>query len=302
MRNSQKKHSGAIKRNVIIILALLCIAIGSYSYFFSQVPQQLAIEQTQEEKISDTLETNLNTEKPLSDKVLDEQSRVKADLIVATPKITPIIKTVVAVAPKKRASKVLPQLDNSDPLLIQKSRSFLRNSEQRRLLINIGIVRNFVVFIDNFSRGILLTQFSNFNAPQQRFLIEKQDHNLFLNKKSYQRYDIYANVIANMNTALVIKEYKKLQPLFDEAYSDLGYPKNAFNATLSLAIENVLQAPILEGNILLVAPSVMYRFADEDLESLPATQKLLIRMGPDNSIKIKHKLREIQRALDKLSN
>ncbi len=41
----------------------------------------------------------------------------------------------------------------------------------------------------------------------------------------------------------------------------------------------------------------MYTFADDSYESLPAAQKQLLRMGPDNIQRVKDKLREIRRAL-----
>jgi hypothetical protein len=41
----------------------------------------------------------------------------------------------------------------------------------------------------------------------------------------------------------------------------------------------------------------MYVFADPALESRPAGQKLLIRMGPDNAAVIKTKLDELRAAI-----
>jgi hypothetical protein len=38
----------------------------------------------------------------------------------------------------------------------------------------------------------------------------------------------------------------------------------------------------------------MYTFADPTLEALPAGQKLLIRMGPENAAVIKAKLKELR--------
>jgi hypothetical protein len=41
-------------------------------------------------------------------------------------------------------------------------------------------------------------------------------------------------------------------------------------------------------------PWVHYRFADPELESLAAGQKILLRMGPDNERRLKAKLRELR--------
>ena len=47
----------------------------------------------------------------------------------------------------------------------------------------------------------------------------------------------------------------------------------------------------------LIKPEAYYLFADEDLESLSAGQKILIRMGPDNAARVKAKLVEIRAVL-----
>ncbi|WP_094752021.1 DUF3014 domain-containing protein [Psychromonas sp. CD1] len=282
MVNIKKNHYGTITTNIVIILAALCVALGGYTYYSNQLP-------VQKEKNKPIA---IDTHKKNASIIVQEVKRSTRRIV--TNNKPSIVKTV-----QIKKTPVLPELDNSDPLLIQNSQSLFKNIEQEKLLIKTDIVRNFVVFVDNFSQGVLLTQFSNFKAPKQRFLVEKQNHNLYLNPKSYQRYNIYADIIANIDTTLIMQEYKKLQPLFDKAYSDISYNQQSFNTILSLAIENVLQTPIIEDSIELVSPSVMYRFADDDLETLPATQKLLIRMGPKNTIKIKNKLRDIQKILDK---
>jgi hypothetical protein len=49
--------------------------------------------------------------------------------------------------------------------------------------------------------------------------------------------------------------------------------------------------------IALQRPNVLYEFADPELESLSAGQKLLIRMGSQNAGRIKGKLKEWRAAL-----
>jgi hypothetical protein len=88
-----------------------------------------------------------------------------------------------------------------------------------------------------------------------------------------------------------------MQPLFQQAYEDLGNPNRLFNARLLEVIDHLLQTPDVREPVRLVRPSVYYKYADPKLESLSSGQKLLIRMGPENAGAIKAKLREIQAAL-----
>ena len=80
-------------------------------------------------------------------------------------------------------------------------------------------------------------------------------------------------------------------------YEDLGNPDKSFTARLREVIDHLLQTPTPRGEIALVQPSVLYRYADERLEKLSAGQKVLIRMGVDNATVVKGKLREIQAEL-----
>jgi hypothetical protein len=64
-------------------------------------------------------------------------------------------------------------------------------------------------------------------------------------------------------------------------------------------IDHLLQAPEVSAPIRLVQPKVFYEYADTDLESRSAGQKLLIRMGPANSRAIKAKLREFRAEIAK---
>src|SRR2546430_13751137 len=59
-------------------------------------------------------------------------------------------------------------------------------------------------------------------------------------------------------------------------------------------IDQLLQAPEVSAPIKLVQPKVFYEYADADLESRSAGQKLLIRMGAANARAIKAKLREFR--------
>jgi len=59
-------------------------------------------------------------------------------------------------------------------------------------------------------------------------------------------------------------------------------------------IDHLLQAPEASGPIQLVQPKVMFQYADPNLESRSAGQKLLLRMGPANERIVKQKLREFR--------
>jgi hypothetical protein len=55
--------------------------------------------------------------------------------------------------------------------------------------------------------------------------------------------------------------------------------------------------PELAAPVKLLRPGVLYEFADPDLETRSAGEKILLRMGPENAARVKPKLWEIRRDL-----
>jgi hypothetical protein len=282
-----KKNNNKPLKVIILIFGVLLIAAGITPYINSYllIPQT---ESTEEEFfVSPISETNKNDNVPQETELipLNEEDARAAKLAV-----------LQEIANSKNDSLTLPQLDNSDDFVIDK----LTNSEDKSLFISLDIIRKLVVFIDNFSRGELVSNFSPLRKPIGNFLVDKQDGVITINQESYHRYDKYAQTINNIDTDNFIYLYALLTPLIDEAYQDIGYPSGSFTQTFINAIEHLLETPIIRYKLELISPSVMYKFAEESLESLPDTQKLMLRMGPDNLQLIKFKLREIQNQLEDL--
>jgi hypothetical protein len=100
-----------------------------------------------------------------------------------------------------------------------------------------------------------------------------------------------------MDTARLIEAYRLHQPLFDEAFAELGYGDVAFDDRLMETIDGLLATPEVSDPIRLIKPEAYFLFADPQLESLSAGQKILVRMGSDNASRVKAKLREIRAAL-----
>jgi hypothetical protein len=114
------------------------------------------------------------------------------------------------------------------------------------------------------------------------------------------RYVPYVRVLESLDTPALIKRYVESYPLFQRAYVELGFPNANFNDRLVAAIDDMLAAPEVSGPVKLVRPKVLYQFADPELESRSAGQKIMLRMGGENAARVKAKLREIRRELTRL--
>lgn len=194
----------------------------------------------------------------------------------------------------------LPDLDNSDPLAMEQLSRLNDIGALESLLAPRELLRNFVTFVDNLSRGQLETTYSPLTRPGQRFQVIEQGDRLYIDPNSYQRYDIYVDIITAIDISAGINSYQRLRPLIQQAYAELGYPDDDFSLTLQDAISQLLAAPVIDQPIELVAPSAMYQFMDSRLQALPAAQKLMIRIGSDNYQRLRPVLERWQTALEQL--
>lgn len=278
-----KSFAGAI----IIALGIIMIIGGIYPYLSNknQTPEPIA-------NIESTDETPPTAQKQVDTAtVIEEKS-------VTVPQTEP--KVIAESAPEIEESSKLPSLDDSDAIALASAQQLSSIPGYSLLLNKQEIIRNFVVFIDNFSRGELVANFSPLGKPSEPFTIIKAEKKMLLNPESYNRYNLYAEIVNSINIESAISQYHALQPLLDQAYQEIAYPDGAFHHVIIDAIDIVLSAPIVREPIELIAPSAMYKYADPELEALPDAQKLLLRMGPDNILKLKTKLQQIQSALQEL--
>lgn len=189
-------------------------------------------------------------------------------------------------------------LDDSDPAVRQLADEMVLPPQLESLLIPAELVRKATVFIDALSKGDVLRKSVTVLKPEGKFSATKMSDKVYiLNPDSYHRYDALTEAFVDLNAEAVVSAYVKMASLFEEAYEELGYPDGSFRETIIKAIDLLQQTPVLDEEVQLVRPSVMYKFADSELESLSAAEKQLIRMGPANTRKIQSKLAQIELVL-----
>lgn len=284
--NHDKKSTGnSMEIYIVIAIALVIIVGGTYFYNTKNTapspespPITAAEPITEQQPVAPAVEEAAPVTEPAP------EPEPEPELIVEQSEPAPAIE--------------LPTLDNSDGMALESAQQLSWLPTYASLLNTKNVIRNFVTFIDNLSRGELVAKFSPLIKPSEKFSVTELDNRIFLNEESYSRYDLYVDIVNSINVEFAMSQYAVLKPLFDEAYQELGYQDNSFDNALFRAIETALNAPIIREPIELVAPSVMYKFADPELEQLPSAQKLLIRMGPNNMIKLRAKLQQIQHALE----
>ena len=191
----------------------------------------------------------------------------------------------------------LPSLADSDPALSDALRQIVGAAAVKDYLLPESIIRHLVVTIDNLPRQKVAVQKRPTSAVGGSFVADGDELHATLNPQNFARYQPMVAVIGKLDMQKLAGVYVRFYPLFQHAYQDLGYPNGYFNDRLVQVIDSLLATPQPAGPIDLVRPNVMYLYADPALESRPAGQKLLIRMGPENAATIKAKLSELRTAI-----
>jgi Protein of unknown function (DUF3014) len=195
------------------------------------------------------------------------------------------------------AQAPLPALADSDTALSDALRLLAGDSAVKDYLLPENIIRHLVVTIDNLPRQKVAVVKRPTPPVAGSFIADGDELHATLNPQNFARYQPLVAVVSKLDTQQLAAVYVRFYPLFQQAYQDLGYPNGYFNDRLVQVIDNLLATPQPAGPIALVRPNVMYTFADPALESRPAGQKMLIRMGPDNAAAIKAKLMQLRAAI-----
>ncbi len=281
-RIAPQEKSASVNTLAMVAVAVALVLSGGAYYYFTDAepapePQQLPVQ--------------------IPDITPDEPLVTIAD--IPEPEIEEVIEPVEIIEQPAQLPEIepLPSLTESDEFVHNKTVVIADGMKIEPLLVEENIVRHFVVFVDNLAQGEVARKVSPLKAPNRAFTVSDITNKTYLNPDSYHRYDLYANFIANLDEEQLSATYKELTPLLSEAFEELGYSEMTFNQRMDEAIDIMLDAPIIEQPIELDGVSVNYQFVDPQLEALPNAQKLLVRMGPENTKKVKAALRKLKKNL-----
>ena len=221
------------------------------------------------------------------------------------PPAKPVIEHPVAQTPEELAAAApaldleqpLPKLQESDAPMAAILARLFADQKLDRLFILEHFIERFVVMVDNLPQPQLSKDHRPIRQTPGTFLAHGEREQLTIDPANYQRYTPLVKMLAALDTRQTVAVYKRLYPLFQEAYENLGYPGAYFNDRLIEVIDHLLATPQVVGPVYLVQPKALYLFADPDMEALSAGRKILIRCGPENAIRIKWILHDYRREL-----
>jgi hypothetical protein len=202
----------------------------------------------------------------------------------------------------------LPPLAEADSLVTDALFTLLGRGPVQSLLQTDGFVRRVVATVDNLPNATATARLWPVQPTAQRFLVHGEGEHTTIAAGNAGRYGALLSFAEAIPLEQAVQLYARLYPLFQQAYVELGYPRGYFNDRLIAVLDHLLQAPEPQGPIAVrllevrgtmadPRPWVRYEFADPQLQSLSAGQKMLVRMGPANATRAKTVLTKLRRLL-----
>jgi hypothetical protein len=212
----------------------------------------------------------------------------------AAPRIVHPLEPATAPA---AGARPLPALAESDPYVKDALTELLGRKPVATFLNLDGFARSFVTTVDNLANERAQAPLWPVKTTPGNFQTAPRGAATFITDENAGRYTAFLRFVDAVDTRKAVGLYRRLYPLFQEAYEELGYPGKYFNDRVVEVIDHLLETPELpeppavkrievEGT----RPSGLYQFADPALEARSAGQKILLRVGPDNAAKLKAKL------------
>jgi hypothetical protein len=191
----------------------------------------------------------------------------------------------------------LPSLDNSDAMMRETVTGLVGRKAFEAMVYPTQLVRRIVATVDNLPRETAPRRVMPLEPVPGSFGVAQAAEGFTLASANAERYAPYVRVFQTLDTRALARRYFDSYALFQRAYAELGFPNQRFHDRLLEAIDDLIEAPEPAGAVKLERPKVLYVFADPELETLSAGQKIMIRMGAQNAAKVKAKLRELRREL-----
>lgn len=270
--NSTSESSVQSSGTSLIFVGLVVVVVAVFAYLFLQ---------------NDSPTVSVDEPTPITEPVVVEpvpEPEVEPTEPEAFEPIEPIAEPIDLVP-------TLPELDSSDDYVFNTLTELSFRKELTSLILTDDLIRRMVVFTDNFAKGDMAYSHLPLKTPHGHFSAVKvstEGEDVYrLTEANVVRYQPYIELLNSFEPDTLVDNFIEVKPLFEQAYAELGYPNKNFNDVLQQAIDKVLDFKQPSNDPKLVRPSVIFEYQDPNIESLPETDKFLMRLGKENLLQLK---------------
>jgi len=208
----------------------------------------------------------------------------------------PVPRQVLEEPPEREA---LPSLTESDQVILDALAGLMGSERVMKLFYGTRLINKFVAVVDNLPRKKLPVAVMPVRRAAGAFIVEGSQDAWIISPPNAARYSGYVAFAEAVDASKLADIYVRFYPLLQQAYEEMGYPGKYFNDRLLVAIDDLLSAPLAPKPVRLVRPGVFYLYADPNLEARSSGQKILMRIGVADAVKIKKKLDEIKKQIQR---
>jgi len=193
----------------------------------------------------------------------------------------------------------LPPLGQMDIFLRALLASLSASPELARWLATDDLIQQMAHAIDLVSRGQSPSPELGVLRPEGLFQTSGSSRATTIDPATYRRFDGLARAVASLDPASVAAAYRTIRPRLEEAYRGLGRTTLTVDQAVAAALQVLIDTPQVADPVRLVpGPGATLAFADPELQRLPAAQKQILRMGPENATRVKTALVGIKSAIE----
>lgn len=178
----------------------------------------------------------------------------------------------------------------------------------QRFLLTGNFAQRVVATLDNLGREHAPVAMWPVAPTPGRFMVDEDAGTPHIAVANAARYEPFVAFASSLDAQRVVGLYRRLYPLLQQAYRELGFGDRFLNDRVVEVIDLLLATPEpagapevrlteVKGPYPAAKPWTRYEYADPQWQSLAAGQKILLRVGADNRSRLKAKLREIRKQL-----
>ena len=181
----------------------------------------------------------------------------------------------------------LPKLGESDPAMLEALGALIGSPLVQKWFRAEDVARRIVATVDNLPREEYSQRLSPVHPVPGSFATRGPVGERTIAPENARRYEEHLRTLEKLDPARVADTYRRLYPLFQQAYVELGYPGGYFNDRLAEVIAHLLEAPEPAAPYRVEAPKAMFEYAQPEDEERSSGHKVLMRMGPAQAKRVK---------------
>ena len=164
----------------------------------------------------------------------------------------------------------------------------------------IDILRRGVAVLENATRGELSRAGAALlEGPAGEFRVQARGDRYYIDDANFRRYDPVVDALTCVPPERLASLLRLFRPLLAQSLRELGLPEADVDAVVDDALREILAVPVPVLPIEVVRTDKGYAYAYTKLEAASPLSKQLVRLGPDNLVRLQRHVGEVRTELRK---